>query len=67
MVWVTKNWSMEMNIQDSLIMVVSMDREFINGKMEVFIRANFSEEKGKAKEHGKEPMEIFLKDSTTMT
>ena len=67
MEWVTKNWLMEMNIQDSLIMAVFMGMECINGKMEVFMRDNFSEEKGKAKEAGKEPMEILLKDSTTMT
>ena len=48
-------------------MAVFMGMECINGKMEVFMRDNFSEEKGKAKEAGKEPMEILLKDSTTMT
>ena len=67
MVWVIRNWLMEMSILDSLIMAAFTDKDYINGKMEVLMKGSSSEEKGKEREHGKVPTEMLLKDSTTTT
>ena len=43
-----------------------MEKDSINGKMEVPMKDNFLGEKGREEELGKDQMEILLKDSITM-
>ena len=62
-----KSFSMEMFILDIFKMVVFMEKDFTNGKMEALMKDSFIRVKGKEKELGKEQMVTFLKGSITMT